>query len=372
MKSLPRPPRTLPRAGVFTRGFTLIEILVGMAIGVIGMIVMMQIFLVSEATKRTTAGGGDAQTNGTSALYSLTRDIGHSGYAITSQSLVGCNLTLRTGVTLNSLAPLTINHASIPAGDANTDTLLVAFASSGGSPEGDVIILQPSTNVYSVTAPTSFAVNDWIVAQAQTRPATCNLTMEKIITRTSSPPNLTVTTGVASVANGTLFNLGAAPQFLAYAIRRGNLTVCDYMVSNCSDATLTTSDSVWAPIASGIVNMRVQYARDTAAAPMDGVVDIFDQITPGSTADVSGFTRQCSIARVQAARFVLVARSGAFEKTDVTASAPTWSGSAGAPIDLSKLPDGTANADWKKYRYKVLQTVVPMRNLVSLGAQAGC
>ena len=345
--------------------------MVGMVIGMLGIIVMMQVFLVSDASRRTTGGAGDAQTNGTSALYALQRDIRQAGYGITSLDLVGCDILLRTGVTLTAMAPLTINHASIPAGDANTDTLLVVYANSAGTPEGDVIVLQPATTTYAVTAPTSFAVGDFIIAEPANRPVNCSLTMEPVLTRTASPPNLTVAVGVAAIANGTLFNMGPAPRILAYAIRGGNLTVCDYQAADCADADLATDASVWTPLVNDILSMRVEYGRDTTAA-MDGIVDVWDQITPGSAADTSGLSLPCSISRVQAARLVLVARSGSFEKEAVTTAAPTWNGSAGAPINLSANPDGTAYADWQQFRYKLFQTVAPLRNVVSLGVQTGC
>ena len=61
-------------------------------------------------------------------------------------------------------------------------------------------------------------------------------------------------------------------------------------------------------------------------------------------------------------RLALVARSSLFEKDVVTTAAPVWDGSDGAPIDLS------ANDDWGYYRYKVFQTVVPLRNLPWMAA----
>ena len=35
-------------------------------------------------------------------------------------------------------------------------------------------------------------------------------------------------------------------------------------------------------------------------------------------------------------------------------------------------PDGTANTNWQNYRYKVFQTIVPIRNITVKGAQTGC
>jgi type IV pilus assembly protein PilW len=162
-----------------------------------------------------------------------------------------------------------------------------------------------------------------------------------------------------------MYNLGQSPSVLAYAIRDGNLTMCDYMATNCGVAKASVTAAVWAatwvPIANNVISMRAQYGVDTTTT-MDAVVDTYNQTTP---------TTMCGWARVSAFRLALVARNSEYNKTnpdgtDVTSAAPTWDGSSGAAIDLSKKPDGTANPDWNHYRYKVFQTVVPMRNMVLL------
>jgi type IV pilus assembly protein PilW len=67
-------------------GFTLAEVMVAMVIGMIGMIIMMQVFATAEGQKRTTTGTGDAQTSGALALYELQRDIRQSGYGVNTPS----------------------------------------------------------------------------------------------------------------------------------------------------------------------------------------------------------------------------------------------------------------------------------------------
>ena len=339
--------------------------MVGVAIGMIGMIVMIQVLMVSDGSKRTTAGGGDAQINGTGALHAMALGIRQSGHGMSSPKLAGCTLTLRNNVRISVLTPVTINHPDIPQGDSGSDTVLIAYGNSGGSPEGDLVTLQPASSTYAVTAPMSFSAGNWVVA----RPAnagTCALRMESVITRTEAPPNVTIAIGTPDMVGGTLFNLGSAPQFLAYAVRRGNLTVCDYTRADCANANHTTDDDIWNPVASGIVNLRAQYGRDTAPAQMDAIVDGFDQNSPGVTTSASGMPLHCAVVRILAVRLVLVARNGSLEKTEVTPATPEWSGSSGAPINLS------ADDLWQRYRYKLFETVVPLRNLVPLGAQPGC
>lgn len=348
------------------QGFSLIDILVGLTIGMLGMLVMMQVFLNADASMRSTSGSGDAQTNGSGALMMLQHELRQAGFGINALPQAGCHLQLRTGVKLTVLAPLTINHSAIPVGDTGSDTLLLVAGSAGGSPHGDVIVMQPATNVYAVGTPTSFLPGDLIFVEPQVRPTPCDLQMEAVVTITSTPPNLTVATGVAGSTNGTLINLGSAPRILAYAVRRSMLTVCDYLLADCADSTLVNDESVWLPLYSGIVALRAQYGSDTTPVPMDGQLDVWDQITPGSAADLRGFSLHCSVMRVLAARLAVVARNEQFDKNVVTSAAPLWAGSATAPFDLR------ARSDWDHYRYRVFQTQVALRNVVVLGAQSGC
>ena len=346
-------------------GFGLVEIMVGMVIGMFGIIVMMQVFALSEERKRITTGGGDAMTEGVMAMYALQRDIRQAGAGISDVKILGCDVLLRTGVTLAGLAPVTINHASIPPGDNLTDTLLVVYTNTNGSPQGDGITAQPATTQYAVQTPTSFVANDWLIAAPQTR-GDC-VTTPLLLDRTVSiaTPNVTVTTGVAGMSNGTLFNVGQAPIILAYAVRSGNLTVCDYAVNDCSVVGNTGNTAIWTPIANNIVSMRAQYGRDTTAAPMDGIVDLYDQATPNTA---------CLWTRATAVRLALVARSAQFDKSTVTTVAPVWDGStANNPTgSTAAAVDLTGNASWQNYRYKIFQTVVPLRNIAWMGVVSGC
>jgi len=334
----------------------------------IAILVMMQTLQVSESRKRTTTGGDDATSVGAIALYGLQRDLRQAGYGISDTDLVGCNLALTASKTLSGLSPATINHASIPAGDANSDTLLVVYGSANGTPQGNLINSQPDTTVYSVQSPASFSNNDYIVATPATRAAACSLLLDKV-SGVPVAPNVTVTTGSAGMASGALYNLGAAPRVLAYAIRDGNLTQCDFMASDCADISKINDTTVWAPIAGNIVGLRAMYGSDTGAA-MDGLADTFDQATP---------TTACGWMRVSAIRLALLSRSAQYEKDAVTTAAPAWYGSAtrtgtvNLPAVSTPYPfDLSAFAAWQHYRYKTFETVIPVRNVTWQGVPTGC
>ena len=365
-------------------GFTLVEIMVAMVIGLLGVIVIMQVFSLFEGQKRTTTGGADAQNNGAIALYGLQRDIRQSGWGINATKLIGCNLTLppATPWTLK-LAPVTINAGAgiVPPGDNNTDTLLIIYGNNTGATEGDEISAQLSPNLYGVASPTTFNTDDYVIAEQPNRTTPCNLNLEKATVVT--PKVNVVPVGVANMQAGSLFNMGSKPKILAYRVRLGNLTVCDYTVNNCGlDANKNNSD-IWVPIADNIVSLRAQYGRDTNAK-IDGIVDIYDQTTPATETDASSPKNNCDWLKISSIRLVIVARSAQPEKTLVTDenNQPQWMGqgtssdetTTSAPIVLTdtSVPDGFT---WQNYRYKTFQTIVPIRNItpvVASAKNAGC
>jgi len=358
-------PRSLPIATHSHRGFTLVEVMVAMVIGMIGLIIMMQTFSNAEGQKRATTGSGDAQSNGAMAIYGLQRDIRQAGYGFNAINALGCALTLPAPAsrTLSQLAPVIINPPTtdVPAGDANTDTLLIAYGSSEGSPEGDAITTLSGT-LHGMLTPTNFSIGHRVIAAPAIGASSCALSLATVSAVTPSP-NITVNSSGA-VEGGSLFNLGAAPKLLAYAIRAGNLTVCDYLLANCGAACTATDGTCsanWLTIANNIVSLRAQYGRDTTAAK-DGGIDIWDQTTPPSytaptPAPALPNDVACLWARTSALRIVVVARNSQVDKEIITGQAPTWEGSTDAAINL------TARANWQNYRYKTFETIIPIRNL---------
>src|SRR5471032_700320 len=68
------------RSASYQAGFTLVELMVGMGIGMLATVIILQVMSVFEAQRRTTTGTADAQTNGGIALYNITRELQMAGY----------------------------------------------------------------------------------------------------------------------------------------------------------------------------------------------------------------------------------------------------------------------------------------------------
>ena len=372
-----------PSAAFSTRrresGLSLIEILVGLVIGLIGIIVMMQVYALSEGRKRTTTAGSDAQNSAFIALDTLQRAVTQSGAGFAHTRLLNCNIQLPNGNPI-PLAPVIINPpntvippSTLPA-DANFVRLLVSYGGSNDQPDGYNLFAPSTGPAYTLTSTGSFKVDDpgtvanegdWLIHA----PAACPLLLRQVTGYAAGTTAVTVNGTPSTTDSATaLFNLGAAPRFLAFAVRNGTLTVCDYMVNNCGDATAATlaNQNIWRPMINNVAAFQAQYGRDTSLTK-DGIPDVFDQTTPNPAAPVFG-TVGCDRARISAVRLAIATRSVQFEKVDVTdagpgtAPLPSW---LGGNLDAS---DNNTRANWRRYRYRVFETVIPLRNIAWMGA----
>lgn len=340
------------RARRTARGFSLIEIMVGLVIAMMGVIIMMQVLIDAEERGRTTSTGNDAFSNGAITMHLLQKDLHQAGFGINTLNLLeGCTVTLPSGAVV-PLAPVTINPADtlLPTGwDANTDRLLIVYGNDSGQPEGNKVFAVAGTN-YSVQAPAAFRAGDRVVGF----PGSCAAALTLGVVSATDGMAGTVTVDAATAGATVLYNLGSSPRIVGYRVRNGSLESCDYMgAANC-----TTNGAHWAAVAGNIVSLQALYGRDTTG-PADGVPTTWDQATP---------TTGCGWMRTPSLRLAMVARSTQYESRlnsgtgqrecdPVTTAAPKWNGST--PINISG-----SGADWQCYRYKTFENIAPTRNVV--------
>ena len=86
-------------------GFSLVELMVGLVIGLLATLAIMQVFGAFEEQKRSTSGTADAQTNGSVALYNLQRDVRLAGF--------GLPLFDKNNLSLKCAVTPTINHEDV-------------------------------------------------------------------------------------------------------------------------------------------------------------------------------------------------------------------------------------------------------------------
>jgi len=360
------------------RGVTLIELMVGMLIGMLAILVISQVLLVSEGQKRTTTSGADAQVNGALSLFAIQRDIQAAGYGFTSTpGIVGCPLSARFNGAAPAgfaatLAPVFITpEAARPAGSVGDSIRILASSKTSYSVPTRVVPPGIAVNGQSVpvTAALGYVQGDLAVL------ATDGVQPCWLIQVTGAP----TATSVPRADDGAGWNTAGTPT-QAYndgsvLLNLGTLIDNRYeinVVNNVSVLQLSSFDAsnpgvrITRDIQADVVGLQAYYGRDTSG-PTDGIVDVYDTNTPANNADW---------LRVMSVRLLVVSRSGQYEKDIVTPADPSWDVGTTPPttgaaacgasqcvtIDVGAGAVGDVPA--KHYRYKVFETIVPMRNMM--------
>ena len=358
------------------QGFTLVELMIGVLIGLLATLAVTHVLVNSESQKRTTSSGSDAQVNGALALSTLQRQLQPAGYGFGAvPPVVGCTLTATfNGAAITnfptSLAPVTITNGASGAPDSirvlasgkTSFSIPLRIVSPGYTPPGTAV---PVASVRGI-------VQGDVVVVANSITATPSVPCEvfRVTANPGSIPQVAraddasswnaVGKPTATYGEGAgLFNLGV-PVDSTYSIQNNALVVRSLNIA--SDLAGTPSYPAATELYPNIVQLQAFYGKDTTVPP-DGVLDSWDTVTPTTNAEW---------LQVAAVRLALVARSPQFEKDEVTSANISWDvGSAVAvagsatcgtsrcvTIKLDTLPD------WKHYRYKLFETVVPLRNLL--------
>ena len=360
------------------RGVTLVEMMVGMLVGLFAVMFISQVLLTSESQKRTTTGGSDAQVNGALALYTMQRDLQMAGYGIASSpTVIGCPVSARfnsaspTGFTA-TLAPVVITpEASRPSGSVGDSVRMLA--SSKGSYSVPTRVIPPGYVVggteFPVRASLGFAQGDLaLVGTNGTSPCW-------VFQVTGTPPARALPRGNASATWNPSNTPDVAYGDGAVMMNLGTLVDNRFEIRTGTNILQASSFDVTAPatridrdIQPDIVNLRAFYGRDTSV-PADGIIDVFDNTTPTTN---DGWLRVLSV------RVILVARSSTWEKEQVTTANPEWSvGTEPAVAGATTCASGTGecitidvgagaagDVEAKHHRYKVFDTVVPLRNML--------
>ncbi len=341
-------------------GFSLVEIMVGMVIGLLSTLIVMQVFATFEGQKRTTTGGADAQTNGVIGLYTIERDARMGGYGFAAAT--GCALARSFGgTTLASLVLSPVTIADGAGGLPDSITILSGNKSSWSVPVRVISVHTQADTEFNTNAVLGIAQGDLLIAYEATTPPNCTLfqvdnanpVLNPIAHATGSwNGNSAVFPAAGFSTDALLMNLGSFTSHRYSIDANSNLVFTDY-----SSATNTESAQILSP---DVVSIQAEYGFDTRlGAQPDAQVDTWSATL--IDADASGTTGDAGdINRIYALRFALVARNGLREKPDpgtglcnITTAGPTW---AGGTISLA------ADADWQCYRYKTFETIVPLRN----------
>lgn len=384
------------------RGFSLVELMVSVVIGLLALVFATRLMLGGEQSKQGSLGGSDAMQNGMLALFSISNDLSQSGYGLNDPIIAGCNTifsdtdgyqldTATRGVaTIRPMGAVIINNVaggsdriSVYSGSSltGTGTLgITEYAGAGiinvdrvpyGFSQGDVVLAAPDDPAGG---------GDCAIAQVTTDP----------LTLLPPPSQQFINIGGAGgrFSGGTLgapfassksrlFNLGPAANlsFHTWSVSDGFLQLRATDLTGASANPTTVIDNV--------VALKAQYGFDMRAEVIfnddrDGVQQTGLVISRWSSSMMDADNDAVSgdpddYQRMAAVRIAVVSRSPSPEKpvggicSATTAAITVFStaepsGVAAVPVTVNLAVTGDT-VDWRCYRYRVFETIVPLRNV---------
>ena len=374
-------------------GFTLVEILVGLTLGLIAIVVMLQVFAVFESQKRSTTTGSDAQTTGLLSLYSLEREVRMAGYGLvynnpindtTYQGQIFCNRALyRDSITnaarVDVLQPVLIENAA----NGNSDRITVTFASSSFAAAPAVLDVDVPDKTYPLVirnAPVNdlgssavFQTNDIVMlatpqAFSTGTPALVQCTLLVITavtpggTNTTLAPQLLTSLGTAlSAAASDDYAASVTPPSLvaklgsltagqpAFIRNEYSVVTNELRVRNLTTAGVNPATS----IGEGVVDLQAQYGVvELACADAGANLDRCNSVAPKALGAVvpglptnSGWTNPtgawanpapADATRIKAIRISVITRSSQRERDPATNNCLPFDGTTTVPNNTTK------------------------------------
>lgn len=365
-------------------GFSLVELLIATVIGLIGIVLAFQMFKIWSTQANTTTSGSDTQIAGMQAIFALERDVRQAGLGFSNADTLGCPVsveqaalyTLGTDTTFD-LIPVEIVQGAQPE---DPDQIRVLYGNSAFFTERQPFQGLNSTHTTKASQ-LAFGIrdNDFLVienaagacAPLELVQVAANGVNAAAVTHTDDTSHL----GSPAFDGGYMNSLGQSPSLNVWQVvtpQSGTsvLQVQNQFPANFTHVPGTANFQPFRQIAEGVVNLQAEYGYDAN-----------DSLSIASTEwTTAAPTTPAEWKRVLAVRLAILVRSQQFEKpavagggvlNPVTPVAPTWAGGAFVMknVDNSEAvavgdPGAVDPNDWRNYRYRVFEKVIPIRNMV--------
>ena len=433
------------------RGFTLVEILVGLVLGLIAIIIMYQVFATFEAQRRTTVGGGDAQSAGHLSMYLMEREVRLAGlglmFLFRDVDRYDGQLACPGGIATYSAKAGSVTAASgvptapvlITDGGGGADSFIVTYGPSaaaaapnlllnavdsatlgggirvGAAPFFDTSSAPPKNAVFNkgdiiMVAQPGLKKNCVRLKLTDVQPVGDLLRPDTLL-KADPPEEENPPAGTANFmpVGGYTVDPGT-PSFVMHL--GSALAMTEYKINASQQLTVGAPGQPGTPIAEGVVSLQVRYgvgpkippfggpelgcntALDAACQRIKAWTDAVNYDTVNwsqlNTVPANVDQRLHDLKRIKALRIAVITRNQNLER-DVLYGAglaiePKATCTAGGDVVGAAgafrvcawadgtNPDGTASpaprvdltgmADWDRYRYRVYETVIPMRNVI--------
>ena len=378
-------------------GFSLIDVMIGLVIGLLTVLAVTQALSAWGVRHRTVSTKSDSLTTVTLAAYTLDQDLKQAGQGFGSvhtsdplsymDTIAGCPVT-GTATTASPAATTPISFSmlglqiigGVVAGAP--DQIVTVYGSSAyrALPEK---VLTYSGSVKYVDNISGINAGDVIVMPSNSAGSSCTLAevtstdpavllSDKAFAHQTSSyqsfynPIGTMSTPVFNPAAGggsgpfwSVYDLGPSPQVNQWSIGG---TAVNPILQRTSLIPVNGSFPAVREVAEGIVNLQAQYGYDLSA---NGQISSTEWFDPDST-NKPNIGGPVDWTKVLAIRYAILARSRNYEPAPFVAPNPVWASGSFVMTDIGGTTDTNpvGPSNWRNYRYSVYEGVIPIRNLL--------
>ncbi|HEV8553035.1 MAG TPA: PilW family protein [Casimicrobiaceae bacterium] len=371
-------------------GFGLIEIMVGVVIGLIAVLVIYQVYAVAEGFKRNTTAAGEAQQNGLFSAFVLGMEIGNggAGMAAAAQDLASCPdpggaMPQRFAQSFRPIPVLITDGGA----SATSDSFVVNYSMATTLANSALFtgIAAPGAT-FPVQSPGGFHVDDLVVGiSAPTAPGSpCASSRVTAVTVPDANGIVTITQtplfpagGIDFFGSSVLLNMGPCnrAQKIQYSVNNGVLystPLIDTGAANCGELA---NPLIGNPLASNILVMKVEYGIDSDLDPKR-LLDTWVQASAAGWDPATLLPAPITtINQIKAVRIGIIVQSDQFDKNlagftggDYVNGDYNWvlfdcadANKANCPGRLTGSVPATVSpaGNW---RFRKYETVIPLRN----------
>lgn len=377
--------------GKFQQGFSLVELMVGMLIGLFVSLAIAGVLSTYEGRKRTTTSVNDIDQAGAYALYQMDKVIRSAGSGMsagmgdTKASLYTYGCPIRASRSGTQLLPASSFPVPFNTVSANVRLVPAVILDEAAGAGGDVLMvmagsggLGESPNKFSAT-PTSTSLNFTTVAgfgagDVALLTALPTGTLSPCLMTQVSPlfvPTAAISavplageyyqatvagTAIASYPiTAIALNLGKNPAFSMFGVGANN-TLLRYDLLSPSDTSATSNRPNPSPFVDSVYQMQAIYGIDNDGNPNVHSLTWVAPTGAYSSANLLAGTAAANAAlnTIKAIKVGIVMRTSLPEKENVSDESLTLFESTSVPVTVNVAP--------LNYRYRALEATIPIRN----------
>ncbi len=400
-----------------SKGFSLVELMVGMTIALVMFLVIAHVFANFENQKRVTTLSSDTQSSGIMAIFEMEQAIRSAGAGIISPDTFDC-APANTFSYYTTAGPPPVTTTPVPGYGQFFAPVVITNGASNGSDTLEVRVGAPVANsvateavgglskfadpeTLNVKRGLGFPVGTVLMIFGPPVPSSSDRNCAAVeVTAVPNPLTEPNVMSIAPAASGNTWNPTVAyriangwPEFAGNATSfvvapgaiddttgaLGGMYFQTYTVNASGQLQVVKSKAGTANptevLVADVVRFHAQYGVSSAV----GVQDIQKWVEPvqgGSYETNWDFASLDTnkVKRIKAIRLVFVMRSPKLEPNNVTGTCTNNAGTNNGPCawedtaaDKAPLIDLSDDPNWRRYRYRVFQTIVPLRNTIAAG-----